>query len=176
MIRVGGGVKRKGGDLAAYVEEVVQDGGDQSAFEKLAELIAVGDHTPAFSRDMRKEGWELVEPGSKRTINSVSNLELVSFLKSGESSINGEEMVRRARKELDANLGQEDAEWLLEHQNEIPAELRKFYLTFPGTVWRGSGGSRRVPCLDWDGDRWCLFFGWLRSDWLSGDRALRPRK
>ncbi len=130
---------------------------------------------PAFSRDMRKEGWTLIENVS-RQITSITDPKLVPILKKGETSINGEEMVRRARAELNANLGQEDAEWLLEHQAEIPKEWRSYYLTFPGTVWQGEYGCRFVPCLRWGVAGWCLYFGWLGLDWLSGVRLLSVGK
>ncbi|KKT82159.1 MAG: hypothetical protein UY12_C0014G0011 [Parcubacteria group bacterium GW2011_GWA2_47_8b] len=130
---------------------------------------------PVFSRDMRKEGWTLLEH-VQRSITSVSDLELVPVLKKGEDCIDGEEMVRRARVELNANPGQEDAEWLLERQSEIPKDQRNFYLTFPGTLWRDDSSDRCVPCLYWDSGRWYLSFFWLESGWDSGGRLLRPRK
>ena len=130
---------------------------------------------PIFANDKTKDGWKLLENTSRR-ISSINDLELVSFLKQKESSINGEEMVRRARIELDANYGQEDAEWLLEHQNEIPAEFRKYYIAFTGTIWRDSGVDRSVPYLFWYGRRWFLRFSRLDCDWLSFDRLIRPRK
>lgn len=130
---------------------------------------------PVFVNDKTKDGWILLEHASRR-ITSAQNLELVSFLKRGENSIGGEEMVRRARVELDANYGQEDAEWLLDHQDEIPVEFRKYYLVFTGTVWRDSLGRRLVPYLVWDGGGWCLRFGWLAFGWRSDDRLVRLRK
>lgn len=126
-----------------------------------------------FKRDMRKEGWMLLENVPCR-LNSI--IEGVSFLKGSETSVNGEEMARRARVELDAHYGQEDAEWALENQDKIPAELRKFYLVFPGTIWQDSRGRRPVPGLNWYGDRWLLSFYWLGSVWLSRCRLVRPRK
>ena len=123
-----------------------------------------GTVTGNFKRDMRKEGWTLLENAPRR-ISSV--IDGVSFLKDGESFINGEELIRRACMELDANYGQEDAEWLLEHQDMIPAELRKFYLVFPATKVRSPGGFRRVPGLGWGGDQWGLGFRWLDGDWRS---------
>ncbi len=127
----------------------------------------------SFRYDKRKEGWMLLE-NIPRRLNST--IDSVSFLKWKETSVNGEEMVRRARVELDANYGQEDAEWVLEHQDKIPVELRKFYLVFPATVWQGVYGCRRVPCLSWDGVRWYLRFGWLDSGWRSRGRLVSPRK
>ena len=134
-----------------------------------------GVSTPIFVNDKTKDGWKLLE-NTSRKITSANDLELVSFLKEKESSINGEEMVRRTRVELDANYGQEDAEWLLEHQNEIPAEFQRYYLVFTGTIWQFAGGRRIVPSLSWHGECWCLYFFWLGRGWRSRDRLVRPRK
>lgn len=131
---------------------------------------------PAFVYNKTKDGWTLIE-NTPRRITSVRDLELVTFLKNGEVSVKGEEMVHRARVEFDANYGQEDAEYVLEHEVEIPKEFRPYYLVFPGTVWQDSHGNRYVSCLDWRGGRWILFFNWLRARlWFSVDRLVRPRK
>jgi hypothetical protein len=126
-----------------------------------------------FRRDMRKEGWTLLENVPRRLNSAIDG---ISFLKGSEKYINGEEVVRRARTGLDANYGQEDAEWLLDNRNMIPAELRKYYLVFPGTIWRGSTGGRCFPCLNWNGFRWCLSFGGLGDDWSFSDRLGCGRK
>ncbi len=126
--------------------------------------------------DKTKDGWKLLEHTSRR-ITSATDLELVPFLKEREVSTNGEEMVRRARVELNANYGQEDVEWLLKHQDEIPAEFQKYYLVFTGTVWQDSDdGHRIVPCLNWSGGRWRLYFSWLGIGWRSDNRLVRLRK
>lgn len=126
-----------------------------------------------FRFDKRQDGWKLLENTPRRLIST--NIEGISFLKGKESSINGEEMVCRAVK-LDANFGQEDAEYLLEHQDEIPTELRGLYLVFSGTIWRGAFGFRYVPYLGWDDGRWVLGFYWLDVGWDSRGRLVRPRK
>ena len=129
--------------------------------------------TGSFKRDMRKEGWTLLENAPRRLSSAINE---VSFLKNGESSISGEEMVRRARVELNANYGQEDAEWLLKHQDKIPAELRKLYLVFPATVWQDRYDDRYVPYLSWYDDRSILDFRWLDGGFYSNDRLVRPRR
>lgn len=130
---------------------------------------------PAFVHDKTKDGWTLIE-NTPRRITSVRGLELVPFLEKDESYVNGEEMVRRARVELDANYGQEDTEYVLARQDEIPEEFRSYCLVFPGTVWRDAYGYRRVPYLIWYGKRWLLNFDWLRRVWYSSDRLVRLRK
>jgi hypothetical protein len=131
--------------------------------------------TPNLKRDMRRDGWKLLEHTPRR-LTSASNLEGVAFLKAGESYILGEEMVRRARIESDTNWSQEDAEYLLEHQEEIPAELRNFYLVFTATVWEDSSGRRLVACLFWIGEPWCLSFVRLDDGWYNYFRLPRPSK
>lgn len=117
--------------------------------------------------------WTLLEHSSRR-ITSARDLELVSFLKRGEHSIRGEEMARRAREELNANYGEEDAIWLV--HREIPREFRECYLLFPGTVWQEeSNGCRYFPFLYWYDGRECL--GFLRLDDSLDSRSclIRPR-
>lgn len=128
---------------------------------------------PKFLNDRTKDGWELVEDvGLTPAITSPTQLELVSFLKEGESYVNGEVMAKRAI-ELKAAMGQNHAEWLLAHQSEIPKEFRKYYLVFTGTIWRGSDGRRYVPYLYWYDNGWYLGFNCLGIiGWSGGSRRL----
>ena len=152
-----------------------------SAIDKFVEVTLDLRPRPVsyFKYDKAKSGW--LEKGWKLLedvpfYGQPFDFDLVEFLKPGESYVNGEEMKQRAIK-LNAHLGQGHAEYLEANQDRIPKEFRdKYYLVFPGTVWRGSGGDRYVPCLRWDGDRWCLHFGWLRVGWDSNDRLVCLRK
>lgn len=128
----------------------------------------------SFKRDMTKEGCALLEdvPFDGKSFTP----DIVGFLKSGESYVKGDVMRSRA-KELNTNLGQRHAEYLLNHQELISKEWRgKYYLVFPGTVWQHRIGSCRVPYLSWDGDQWFLSFLWLGSDWGSDVRLVSSRK
>lgn len=116
----------------------------------------------SFKYDKAKEGWTLLEDVPSSTLPFTPDF--VKFLKSGESSVNGNVMRQRA-KELNANLGQRDLEWLLGNPHLIPESERGHYLVATGTVWRGSGGLRGVPCLGWGGVGWSLHFYWLGFDW-----------
>ncbi len=170
-------------DLTTGVLELVRDG-KRSIENVSAVLQIIKDNQdfvtqlramPVFSRDMRKEGWELVEDVSEPATIVIADLEVISFLREGEGSVS-EEVMRKRAVELGANFGQRHAEFLLEHQEEIPVEFRKFYLVFSGTVWRDAVGHLNATCLDWRGERWVLRFPWLGGDWRSSVRLLRPRK
>lgn len=127
----------------------------------------------AFLRDMKKEGWTLVEDVFNEPLQ-VAQLKLVSFLKPDENYIEGEEMKKRAEKK-NAALGQRQAEYLLEHQEEIPSEWRNYYLVFPGTIWRYRHGYLDVPCLRWYGVGWDLDFFRLGHGWDDCGRLLRSK-
>lgn len=146
----------------------------QSIAEAMCELAKP---KPVFKYDKTKDGWELIENvGFEPPLTYIKKIELISFLKDGESYINSEVMVERAKNELHANLGQQHAEYLLEHQSEIPKEFQKYYLVFLGTKWR-PGGYRCVPYLEWDGGKWLLCFRWLdNSSWDDDYRLVRPRE
>lgn len=97
--------------------------------------------------------------------------ELVPFLKEGESCVSCDAMVERA-KELNANLGQDDGEFILKNQEEIPQEFRKkFYLVF--TAWRNPSNPQGFACLAWGDGRG--YQGWLcpDDDWGAGGRLVR---
>jgi hypothetical protein len=141
----------------------------------LSVLMPQEEVEPTFKYDKRENGWTLLEDIEFSPIKPTE-LEFVSFQKPGESYINGEEMVRRARTELRANLGQRHAEYLLKHQQEIPVEFRKCYLVFTGTVWRSLDGNRSIACLDWCSGQWALDFYRLGGDWSSRGRLVRPRE
>lgn len=139
----------------------------------------IDSETP-FDFDQReKEGWTLLED-----VNDVSGgalllqIELVEFYKDGESAIDGEEMARRAKEELDANSSQHRAELLLKNQDKISVGCRKCVLVFPGTKWGNRGGCRDIACLDFDleDNLWVMDFHWLGSHFPRYCRLVRFRK
>ena len=100
--------------------------------------------------------------------------EILSFLREEDGgSVRGDVMVSRA-KELGANLGKEDCEFILAHQADIPVALRgKIVFVFPD--WRSPVDREDVAYVGWGGDGWYQFWGWLASGWLGFDRLLRRK-
>ncbi len=124
--------------------------------------------------DKTRDGWKYLSDTKEPTGELA--LELVEFLKEGETFINGEELIKRA-EEKHILLGQRHAEALLKNQGTIPEEWRRYYLVFPGSVLQIiPRGARRVPYLSWDGRRWCLLFHWFGNDFHSGGRLVGSRK
>lgn len=173
-----GGFMKYGNFTLGQIEAIINKlGGKEGALRLLRGELFISNPTsaPKLIHDQTKSGWKLLEHTPRR-ITSVADIELVPFLREGEEWVEGEEMVRRARIEFDANLGQEDAEYILEHTAEIPAEFKDFYLVFPGTVWQDSDGYRHVSYLDSDGGRWYPDFLWIGDDWNSDGRLVRLRR
>jgi len=133
------------------------------------------DRGHSFAYDKREIGWKLIEDVRFTPID-LNKLELVPFFKDGENSVAGQEMVRRSREELHTNLGQRHAEFLLEHQAEIPEEFRKYCIVFTGTIWLYPNGGHRVAYLYWDDLRWALCFRWLGGVCRSENRLPRLRE
>lgn len=113
-----------------------------------------------------------IQSDVKQTIKSVDELEIVPFLKENEKYIKSEELFKRA-KEMNANLGYKDAEFILKHQKETPEEMKPYYLIFTGTILRDTAGNLYFAYLCWRDDHWCLDFDWLDFGWYGNDRLLR---
>src|SRR3990167_11517578 len=118
-----------------------------------------------FKQNKEEDGWKLLEDVPFNE-SDLKDLELVEFLKDGEDKIKGEEMRKRA-KELNANLGQSHAEYLMEHFELLPDKAKNYRLIFSGTVWQVGGGYRSIPYLSWSGGRGDLVFDWFELDWNS---------
>jgi len=100
--------------------------------------------------------------------------EILGFLREGEKSIVGHTMVERA-KEMNANLGEDDGQHLLNRQGGIPVALRgKAVFVFPGL--RDADAPESACCVCWDGGRWVRNWRWLGGDsWDGHDRLLRRK-
>lgn len=97
--------------------------------------------------------------------------ELFNFLQPGEKYINGHEMLKRAGD----NLGtQENLDYFLSHQEEVPEEWKKYWIVF-GNV-RHPDNPEDVTYVYWRGDRWVERWCWLGLGvWDGGYRVLRRK-
>ncbi len=97
--------------------------------------------------------------------------EVLSFLREGEDYLMGSQLVVRV-KEMKANVGQDDGEHLLKHQDEIPLELRE--KTFVFTDWCIPEDGVIIFVL-WNGRRWESLASLLGVDWDEENHVLRRK-
>jgi hypothetical protein len=125
-----------------------------------------------FRCDFSHEGYTLKE--NTRLLSGTVDLRPLSFIEDCENDLKGIEIVERAIK-LNANLGQLDAEKILENQDNIPVELRHLRIIFTGTVWlKNNTKIEFIPCLSWNGKYWVLDLIWLGFGWGSSAILLAP--
>lgn len=102
------------------------------------------------------------------------NYDILGFLPKGKNKVTGKNMVRRAKK-MSAHLGEDDGQYLLDHQDEIPTILQ-YKMFFVFTDWRNPYDSGEVACVRWHKKRWILVWIWLDDDyWDDFDRVLRRK-
>ena len=99
--------------------------------------------------------------------------EILTLHKDGETYVKSDIMVERA-VEMNANLGKDDGQHLLDHQDEIPVALRG-KVVFVFTDWRHPGVPGRVYCVYWSGSRWVEGWSWFDSDFYEHCRVLRRK-
>jgi len=128
---------------------------------------------------VRLEVVEHPDRGDTAVID-LSKVERVLTLKFGESSVGGEENLRRlkvrAKKAGETLLDVRVLEELHAHPHLIPEEWKTGVTYFWGTIFRGAVGGRSVPCLIWGGGRWRWGCGWLEGGWGSLGFAAVLRK
>jgi hypothetical protein len=145
--------------------------------EQLGELIAQAK----AGRVNRENLQSYLRNPNRFEIPSTMNIgdriyDLLSFLEEDKKSVFGHTMVEQAVK-MEANLGQEDGQYLLDHQQDIPVALRdKVVFVFPG--WCHPDNPENVHCVCWSvaQRRWIGIWGWLGMDsWGMDDRLLRRK-
>jgi len=181
--------------LSRAIEQVAQ--GSQTQTQAVAEASTLGGNV-AQSADQTAEAAQSAASGARQAAETaqngaamvqntidgmarikgtveaaseeISRLVIVPFLKRDESC-SAEFMLRQATQ-MGANLGQRQAEYLLEHKDEIPQPWRNFTLVFPKTRWLFSTtGDLYVPFLFWPNEQgWCLSFKRLDTDWYWKER------
>jgi len=119
------------------------------------------------------------EEQDKRSLALTSlDLAKVRFedcLKKGETSIKGEEKLRRLIKKGDIRLDAQVFWALWQNQHLIPESWKEKingntrYIFFEGTTLRRPNGYRFVLYLYWRGGAWHWFVYWLGRDWHAND-------
>ena len=97
--------------------------------------------------------------------------EVLGFDPKNNPYVEGYTMAVRA-KEMNANLGKDDGQYFLDHQDEIPVALRA-KVVFLFTDWHPPINSDHSYYVWWNGDLWVKEWNWLDYDFLDFYRVLR---
>lgn len=97
----------------------------------------------------------------------ISKLTRVQMLKSDESSITGNEYLKRLKESGAPMLDVRVMEELLKPENQhlIPEDWKKGLTYFFGTIFRFSDGHLCAPCLGWSDGEWRWVYRWLGGGW-----------
>lgn len=90
-----------------------------------------------------------------------------------EGAVSGPMMTNRAR-EMNAHLGQDDGQHILDHQGEILTTLRR-KVVFVFTDWRDPVYPGRVACVACDCHHWVRRWRWLDDGFDGRARVLRRK-
>ena len=106
-------------------------------------------------------------------------LELFNLVPEGGDYITGEEYTKR-REGLPL-LGYQQAQWLVQHQDdpelaEFKALCGKFYIDFPGLIVVDADGDRYFTYLYVHGGRWYLYWNRVGDDLRRYGRVASARK
>ena len=99
---------------------------------------------------------------------------ILGFLRGDEKSVIDHTMVERA-KEMNANLGEDDGQFLLDNQQDIPVALGGGKVVFVFTDWHEPYDPSLVDCVRWRDDRWVQYWRWLDYGWGGHGRVLRRK-
>lgn len=99
--------------------------------------------------------------------------DMFAFIGEGQASVFGWSMAVRA-KEMLANLGEEDGQYLLDNQQDIPAALRE-KVVFVFTDWCFPRSPEDVCCVRWRDGRWIQIGRRLGYSWDTSHQVLRRK-
>ena len=175
---------------ASVLQKVIDNprdaGREFTAFLKSGRRVIVGepkvipiDRASAFDPvAFIGNGWSIVEEDERSLALTEVDLSKVSFetmLENGESSVVGEEKLKRLKAQGNIRLDAKVFQTLWENQHLIPASWKELtngnttYVFFDGTVLRDSDGSRCVLYLCWNDGKWDWLCHWLDRKWNAGD-------
>ena len=136
----------------------------------------------AFIEDQRRLATVLRSAlkGDGATILTMENIgsenrsyEVHDILRDGETSVIGHTMIKRTDEMSGDACGEDDGQYLLDNQQDIPSEFRKFVFVIQD--WRRPGDSDDVYCVCWRDDQWVRGWGCLGNHWGDSSRVLRRK-
>ncbi len=176
------------GRLHEIKRQIRQSGGypfDPEALKDLLQQAVEGRfavNTPNILKILRTfnptkflgEGWKVEEEDKRSkelTEVDLNKVQFVTMLKEGETSIKGEEKLKRLKKSDYIRLDADIFFTLWNNKSRIPESWKEKvngntrYIFFDGAVLRRPRGDRCVLYLCWRGGGWDWRCHWLGLEW-----------
>lgn len=138
--------------------------------------ISIDRSVPFDPKKFLNKGW-IIDEQDERSLAlakvDLLQVRLVSMIKNGEESIQGEEKLKRLKATGNIRLDAGVFQALWENQELIPAEWEEktkeytTYVFFDGTIIRDPYGRRYVLCLYFGDGRWDWNYFWLGHHWCA---------
>ena len=135
-------------------------------------VIKIDRSQPFNPAELIGAGWAIAEQDELSLALSEVNLDnvhLVTTLKDGENSVQGEEKLRRLKATGEIRLDAKVFQTLWENKELIPKSWKGKRVYFDGTILRDPYGRRFVLYLCWYGDKWSWGCRWLRDVWRGSE-------
>jgi hypothetical protein len=131
-----------------------------------------------FPKEFVGVGWSIIAAETDTYSTALTELDptkvqFVTMLNDSETSIRGEEKLKRLKSSGYIRLDADVFLTLWENKHLIPESWKEKVkgktrcIFFDGTVLRDSDGCRYVLYLYWRGGAWCWRMRWLDLDWLG---------
>ena len=153
----------------------------------IGSILRINRSTPFNPAKFLGEGWSIwrgpadgnglsgEEDQDRRSLAltevDLSKVRFETCLHDGESSITGEEKLRRLKEAGHIRLDAKVFQTLWENKDKIPESWKEktdcntTFIFFDGTTLRSPDGDRNVLFLYWSGGGWNWDFRWLHGDW-----------
>ena len=135
--------------------------GDLMVFAKSVPLIPINRSTPFNPKKFIGKGWTIEEEDTRSlALNELdlTKVSLETMLRPGESSVKGEEKLRRLKESNFIRLDAKILQTLWENNTAIPESWKEQVIFFDGTILCDSLCDRCIPSLYWHNGKW---------DWVS---------
>lgn len=157
----------RGDELSFGIKQLVQ------SLSLDPNLLQMNSASPFIPEIFIGEGWsiaELHERAFELTEVDLNKVRFETMLRSGETSVEGEEKLRRLKEAGHIPLDATIFLALWRNQALIPEDWKtKGNIFFDGTVLRNHSGRRYLLYLYWNDGEWFWDCSWLDCDWNAKD-------
>lgn len=145
----------------------------------VTDILGLGEPlNPTFvGRDWKEIAEETDMGAEALTELDLSKVRFVTTIMEGETTVNGEERLKRLKASGQVRLGGKAFMACWNNRRLLPESWKKDesgntrYITFDGLTLQNPSGYRYVLCLYWDGSEWHWDYHWLDNDFSTHGRS-----